>query len=314
MNILHMFFFISIVLFLTFIHELGHLITARYVGVDVKEFAVGFGPNIFQSEDKHKTVWSLNLIPLGGYVSFSDNHNNISEIDAMLLTSPIKRIIYAMGGPLFNILFFFVGIIGLTYFVGIDVYKYKAEQNIYYFTKDGFVIHKYKDKDVTFDGHRFVNEQNFKKLKEERYFLRGFNNNIFYSWYLFKKNIVGIYNLISKRSFNNVKSFISINKIISKSIDSQSNKKAIFLLLLKFLINLSLSLGLFNLIPFVPLDGFWVLFSVFDIFLSFGKMSQKNKRVLLIILNILTIIGMIILSIPLINEIIIEILCLFNIV
>ncbi len=52
-----------------FIHELGHFLAARWAGVRVDTFSIGFGPAIVKWHDKHGTVWKIACLPLGGYVS-----------------------------------------------------------------------------------------------------------------------------------------------------------------------------------------------------------------------------------------------------
>ena len=52
-----------------FIHELGHFLAARWAGVRVDTFSIGFGPAIVKWHDKHGTVWTIACLPLGGYVS-----------------------------------------------------------------------------------------------------------------------------------------------------------------------------------------------------------------------------------------------------
>ena len=52
-----------------FIHELGHFLAARWAGVRVDTFSIGFGPAIVKWRDKHGTQWQLACIPLGGFVS-----------------------------------------------------------------------------------------------------------------------------------------------------------------------------------------------------------------------------------------------------
>ena len=58
-----------------FIHELGHFLVARWCGVAVKVFSIGFGPEIVGFNDRHGTRWRLAWIPLGGYVKFIDDEN-----------------------------------------------------------------------------------------------------------------------------------------------------------------------------------------------------------------------------------------------
>lgn len=52
-----------------FVHEAGHFMAARWAGVRVDAFSIGFGPALLKWHDKHNTVWKLCCLPLGGYVS-----------------------------------------------------------------------------------------------------------------------------------------------------------------------------------------------------------------------------------------------------
>ena len=52
-----------------FVHELGHFLAARWAGVRVNTFSIGFGPAIVKWHDKHGTEWKIACLPLGGYVS-----------------------------------------------------------------------------------------------------------------------------------------------------------------------------------------------------------------------------------------------------
>ena len=52
-----------------FVHEAGQFMAARWAGVRVDAFSIGFGPALLKWHDKHNTVWKLCCLPLGGYVS-----------------------------------------------------------------------------------------------------------------------------------------------------------------------------------------------------------------------------------------------------
>lgn len=67
--------FLLVLTLVVFIHELGHFLVARWCGVTVKTFSIGFGPEIFGFYDKHGTRWRFAWIPLGGYVKFIDDEN-----------------------------------------------------------------------------------------------------------------------------------------------------------------------------------------------------------------------------------------------
>lgn len=52
-----------------FVHELGHFLAARWAGVRVDTFSIGFGPAIVKWHDRRGTMWKIGCLPLGGYVS-----------------------------------------------------------------------------------------------------------------------------------------------------------------------------------------------------------------------------------------------------
>lgn len=64
-----------------FFHELGHFLIARWCGVRVLTFSVGFGPEIIGFTDKHGTRWKIAAVPLGGYVKFFGDENAASVPD-----------------------------------------------------------------------------------------------------------------------------------------------------------------------------------------------------------------------------------------
>ena len=51
-----------------FVHGLGHFWAARWAGVRVDVFSIGFGPALLKWTDKRGTIWKLSILPLGGYV------------------------------------------------------------------------------------------------------------------------------------------------------------------------------------------------------------------------------------------------------
>ena len=71
--------FLLVLTLVVFIHELGHFLVARWCGVAVKAFSIGFGPEIYGFYDKHGTRWRFAWIPLGGYVKFIDDDNPTSQ-------------------------------------------------------------------------------------------------------------------------------------------------------------------------------------------------------------------------------------------
>jgi regulator of sigma E protease len=70
--------FLFVLTVVVFVHELGHFVVARWCGVSVRVFSIGFGPEIFGFNDRQGTRWRLSWIPLGGYVKFIDDENAAS--------------------------------------------------------------------------------------------------------------------------------------------------------------------------------------------------------------------------------------------
>lgn len=73
--------FLFVLGIVVFFHELGHFAVARWCGVKVDVFSVGFGRELIGRYDKHGTRWRLSLIPLGGYVKFAGDENAASIPD-----------------------------------------------------------------------------------------------------------------------------------------------------------------------------------------------------------------------------------------
>ena len=77
--------FLIVLTIVVFFHELGHFMVARYYGVQVTDFSIGFGKEIYGFYDKHGTRWRFAWLPLGGYVKFVDDDNAASVPDAKVL-------------------------------------------------------------------------------------------------------------------------------------------------------------------------------------------------------------------------------------
>ncbi|HPI40152.1 MAG TPA: RIP metalloprotease RseP [Pseudobdellovibrionaceae bacterium] len=106
---------------LVFVHELGHFMVARWCGVRVEVFSLGFGKKIFQFK-RGATTYAISIIPLGGYVKMfgeqngdvvqeSERHESFSHKNVW------NRIAIVSAGPLMNF-FFAVVVFGLIAFLG----------------------------------------------------------------------------------------------------------------------------------------------------------------------------------------------------
>ena len=90
--------------FLIFIHEGGHFLVAKFCKVNVKEFAIGFGPKIFSKQGK-QTKYSLRLIPLGGFVDMVGEIEEVDEPDSFSNAKLPSRIAIVAAGAIVNIVF-----------------------------------------------------------------------------------------------------------------------------------------------------------------------------------------------------------------
>lgn len=115
--------FISLLVlsFLIFFHELGHFLAARFFGVHVEVFSIGFGKKLYVKE-YGDTQYALSAIPLGGYVRMKgqDDANpahRSEEPDSYNTKPPYARLIILFAGPFANLflaflLYFFVALVG----------------------------------------------------------------------------------------------------------------------------------------------------------------------------------------------------------
>jgi regulator of sigma E protease len=90
--------FLVVLTLIVTIHELGHFLVARFFGVKVDRFSLGFGKTLFSRTDKHGTEWRVAALPLGGYVKFSGDLDASSVPDEAGLAELRQRVI-AEHGP-----------------------------------------------------------------------------------------------------------------------------------------------------------------------------------------------------------------------
>ena len=85
--------FLFVLTIVVFFHELGHFLVARWCGVKVNVFSVGFGPELIGRTDRRGTRWRISLVPLGGYVRFEgdDNEASVPDRAAIAAMPPEQR-------------------------------------------------------------------------------------------------------------------------------------------------------------------------------------------------------------------------------
>src|SRR6266850_7577855 len=110
--------FLVIITVLVFVHELGHFLIARWCGIRVDVFSIGFGPELIGWTDRRGTRWKFSALPLGGYVKMFGDSNIMSLPDgserAMTPAEAAvsfhhkslgRRAVVAVAGPFANFLF-----------------------------------------------------------------------------------------------------------------------------------------------------------------------------------------------------------------
>ncbi len=123
-------YFLLALTILIAVHEWGHFIVARMVGVKVLRFAIGFGKTIFSYKGKKGTEYVLGMVPLGGYIKMLDEDEaevDSADLDQAFNRKPIwARMAIVIAGPALNFIFavfalwlmFIIGIKSLAPIVG----------------------------------------------------------------------------------------------------------------------------------------------------------------------------------------------------
>ena len=103
------------------VHEFGHFIAARLTGIQVMEFAIGFGPKLYSRTGKSGTKFSLRAIPLGGFCAFygEDDAEGKTGKDPRAYNnqSVWKRMFSIIMGPMMNFILAFIVVV-MFYWVG----------------------------------------------------------------------------------------------------------------------------------------------------------------------------------------------------
>ncbi|MBF0228696.1 MAG: RIP metalloprotease RseP [Desulfamplus sp.] len=121
------FAFVVVLGILVFVHELGHFLLARFFGVGVETFSLGFGPKIYKKKIG-LTEYCISLIPLGGYVKMVGEEPNqpIEPKDIDLSFSHKKlfqKAVIVAAGPIFNFLLAFLIFYVIAQFSGMYILK-----------------------------------------------------------------------------------------------------------------------------------------------------------------------------------------------
>jgi regulator of sigma E protease len=126
----YIFWFLVMLSIVVFVHEFGHFIVARYFGVKVEVFSIGFGQEIYGWNDRYGTRWKIAWLPFGGYVKMFGDADPASSPDFANLDKFTKeekrqsfyfkhlyqKALVVFAGPAFNYL---LAILILTWMYGV---------------------------------------------------------------------------------------------------------------------------------------------------------------------------------------------------
>ncbi|MGH6704834.1 MAG: RIP metalloprotease RseP [Bradyrhizobium sp.] len=124
--------FLFVLTIVVFFHELGHFVVARWAGVNVLTFSLGFGPELVGFNDRHGTRWKISAVPLGGYVKFFGDDSEASTPSSDALANMTeeeregsfhhkkvgRRAAIVAAGPIANFILAIVIFAGLFTFLG----------------------------------------------------------------------------------------------------------------------------------------------------------------------------------------------------
>ena len=130
--------FIFVIGVLVFVHELGHYLAARRIGVRVHVFSIGFGPKLLTMR-RGDTEWCICLIPLGGYVRMAGEHTDDRRTgapDEFLSKSKWERFQVLIMGPAMNVI---LAVVVMTFvlYQGVDMPLYETQPPVVGAVQDG---------------------------------------------------------------------------------------------------------------------------------------------------------------------------------
>jgi len=170
--------FIIVLTVIVFVHEMGHYLVARWNGIAIHTFSIGFGPELFGFNDRAGTRWRVSAVPLGGYVRFVGDMNATSATpDAEVIANADpelrprlfvnknvwQRIAVVVAGPAANVLFTFVVIYALLVAFG----RYEIPPVIGDVLPDSVAQHaglKTGDRVLSVDGFTVRGFEDFQRL------------------------------------------------------------------------------------------------------------------------------------------------------
>jgi regulator of sigma E protease len=107
--------FIFILCALVVIHEFGHFVLARFFGIRVHEFGIGFPPRAKVMRDRGETIYTLNWLPIGGFVRLEGEDGDSDDARSFAVAGLPKKLLVLLAGVGMNLLLAFVIFTGIAW-------------------------------------------------------------------------------------------------------------------------------------------------------------------------------------------------------
>lgn len=294
---------------LIIIHELGHFALAKLNGVKVEEFAIGMGPKIFGVQGK-ETLYAIRAIPIGGYVKMLGEEGDSLDERAFSNKSPLRRLSIVAAGPIMNlllaiVLFSFVSNLkGFLIPVVSDVIPESPAMKAGILAGDKIIkvneynISTWEDfvAQVNISKGNTINVTLLRNSEEKSIKLSPIKNTKdgsymvgIYSTAVEKPTISQSISYGIKETGSTIKQTFQSLGMIFRGKASKNDvggpvtilrvtwavSQAGLINLIVFSAFISIQLGIFNLLPFPALDGFWIFVSIYQIITR--KEIDKDK-------------------------------------
>lgn len=313
---------ILVLAIIVLIHELGHFTVAKLSGIEVKEFAIGFGPKLLSKKYKD-TVYSIRAIPLGGFNDIDLENRDENKKDAFANKPYWVKVLLLVAGGGFNLISAFLALILMVLIYGTptptnEVKEISAEHIASQYLEVGDRIlsvngEAVNSKEIIKATNLVIeiernNETKTIEIEKEANTLLGVTfgvenkpttlaesiktaSNVFY-----KSTVMifqGIHNLIfnsDTKLTENLAGPIGVTQAIDKNVKSDGMQGGLLMFVM-----ISINLGYINLLPIPILDGGHVVVLTIEKIIR-KPISEKGKEIIygcgLAVLSVLFLIGM----------------------
>lgn len=298
---------------LILVHELGHFIMAKINKVKVIEFSIGMGPKIFTYKGK-ETNYSISLLPIGGYVEMLGTHETIDEENSFSSKSPLRRISIVIAGVVMNFILamgIFTAITMHSGYTDLSIKEVVADgafaeagieagskilkingEKVKLFEEASIEIGKGKEMDIQYkDANGEIKNTILKPKydKKEKKYLVGvyfnlnknpgvvdaFTHSCYQTKYLIEETVSTLVNLVTGKG--NFKTDLG-GPVTVVRLSAGAAEAGMWTLI--YLVGLmSISLAVFNIVPFPFLDGGWAVLLLIEL-ITRRKVPDKVVGVL----------------------------------